>query len=163
MEGMPFRTVCTGCHGELGRGFVPFCPGCGAMSDVAYDLAAVELRDSADPYVRFHDLLPVHDPELLPGDARFTPTVHATALGEAIGLPWLYLKDETNFGADRAAGLGVQLATVRDVGRLRAGSLLAGACPERSSSPVGEKKGVETPRRQSARKRLAIDRRAEGL
>jgi len=95
MEGMPFRTVCTGCHGELGRGFVPFCPGCGAMSDVAYDLAAVELRDSADPYVRFRDLLPVHDPELLPEDARFTPTVHATALGEAIGLPWLYLKDET--------------------------------------------------------------------
>ena len=79
MEGMPFRTVCTGCHGELGRGFVPFCPGCGAMSDVAYDLAAVELRDSADPYVRFRDLLPVHDPELLPEDARFTPTEYAGA------------------------------------------------------------------------------------
>ena len=54
-------------------------------------------------------------------------------------------EDARDARPDRAAGLGVQLATVRDVGRLRAGSLLAGACPERSSSPVGEKKGGATP------------------
>lgn len=64
------------------------------MSDVEYDLDAATLRDSANPYERFFDLLPVEDPALLPA-ARFTPTVHATALGEKLGLPWLYLKDET--------------------------------------------------------------------
>lgn len=65
------------------------------MSDVEYDLSRVELRDSPNPYVRFRDLLPVADPSLLPPDATFTRTVHAERLGATVGLPWLYLKDET--------------------------------------------------------------------
>lgn len=89
-----FRTECTGCRKEL-PGFCPFCPDCGAMSDISYELSAVRLRDSPNPYERFIDLLPVADPLLLPGDARFTPTVHAQRLGAELGLPWLYLKDET--------------------------------------------------------------------
>ncbi len=89
-----FRTVCTACGKDLSDAFHPSCPECGAMSDIAYDLAAVKLRDSANPYRRFIDLLPIADPELLP-DARFTPVVHARRLGAELGLPWLYLKDET--------------------------------------------------------------------
>jgi threonine synthase len=65
------------------------------MSEVSYDLGAVELRESENPYVRFLDLLPVADPELLPPGARYTPTVHAQALGAELGMPALYLKDET--------------------------------------------------------------------
>jgi threonine synthase len=65
------------------------------MADVTYDLARVRLRDSSNPYVRFADLLPVANASLLPSEAAFTPTVHARALGAAIGLPSLYLKDET--------------------------------------------------------------------
>lgn len=90
-----FATACTGCGRTLTEGFHPFCPDCGAMSEVSYDLSAVSLRDSPNPYVRFIDLLPVSDPRLLPADARFTPTIHARRLGARIGLRSLYLKDET--------------------------------------------------------------------
>jgi hypothetical protein len=64
---------------------------------------------------------------------------------------------------ERAAGCEVQVSAVRDFGRLGAWLVLAGACPEWTSAPVREKKGGVTPRRQSARKRLAIDLRAEDL
>lgn len=89
-----YRTACTGC-GKALAGFSPFCPACGEMSDVVYDLASVELRDSPSPYLRFLDLLPVTDASLLPGEARPTPCVHATRIGAGAGLPALYLKDET--------------------------------------------------------------------
>jgi threonine synthase len=89
-----FRTFCTECLQTLGPGFTPFCPECGGMSDIEYDLDRVELRDSPNPYVRYRDLLPVADTSLLP-DGVCTPTVHATKLGDALGMPWLYLKDET--------------------------------------------------------------------
>jgi threonine synthase len=90
-----YHTVCTGCGNDLGGGFVPFCSACDEMSDVAYDLRAVEIRDSENPYLRFLDLLPVADASLLPADARFTPCVHATQIGAANEVPFLYLKDET--------------------------------------------------------------------
>jgi hypothetical protein len=64
---------------------------------------------------------------------------------------------------ERAAGREVQFPSVGDFGRLGMGRALDGACPGRSSAAVGEKKGVVTPPRQSARKRLAMDFRAEDL
>jgi threonine synthase len=91
-----FRTVCTGCARELSDGFAPFCPHCGSMSDVSYDLDAVRLRESPNPYIRFLDLFPVADPGLLPDDARFTRTVHSRRLGGQLGMSSLYLKDETS-------------------------------------------------------------------
>jgi threonine synthase len=90
-----FKTVCTGCHRHLGDGFVAFCPGCGSMSDVEYDLAAVRLRDSPNPYHRYIDLLPVSDVGLLPERATFTPTVHSRSLAARLGMTSLFLKDET--------------------------------------------------------------------
>ena len=106
-----FRTACTGCGRELAGGFFPECPACGAMSDVVYDLPAVTLRDSPNPYVRFLDLLPVSRPELLPADATFTPTVHSRALGGALGMTGLYLKDETGLATgttkDRMAAIAL--------------------------------------------------------
>jgi threonine synthase len=66
------------------------------MTDVEYDLRKVALAESANPYERFRDLLPVEDgATMLPGSARYTPCVHARRLGARLGLPWLYLKDET--------------------------------------------------------------------
>jgi threonine synthase len=92
---MSFRTVCTGCGRDLSGGYHPFCPACGEMSDVVYDLDSVRLRDSTNPYVRFGDLLPVRDASLLPEDAEYTPCVQARRTGGEIELPGLYLKDET--------------------------------------------------------------------
>jgi threonine synthase len=66
------------------------------MTDVEYDLDKVALCDSPNPYVRFADLLPIrtlHD--RLPADTRFTPVIHATRLGAPLGMPSLYLKNET--------------------------------------------------------------------
>jgi threonine synthase len=118
MTGARFRTLCTGCRREVGPGFEPFCSACGAMADVDYDLGAVELRDSANPYVRFGDLLPVDDPALLPGDAQVTPTVHATQLGELVGMEHLYLKDETGLptGTTKDRMAAVALAYLYECG-----------------------------------------------
>lgn len=106
-----FRTECTRCGNVFSDGFVPFCPGCGEMTDVSYELESVQLRDSANPYERFIDLIPVRDPALLPSDAAFTPAVHARALGDTLAMPWLYLKDETGLATgttkDRMAAISL--------------------------------------------------------
>jgi len=65
--------------------------------------------------------------------------------------------------AERTAGREVQLPTVRDFGRLGARPVMARACPEWTSASVREKKGGVAPRRQSPRKRQAIDLIAEDL
>ena len=66
------------------------------MVDVEYALDRVELSDSANPYVRFADLLPVRAlRERLPEGACYTPTIHATRLGRWLGMPALYLKNES--------------------------------------------------------------------
>ena len=72
-------------------------------------------------------------------------------------------EDARDARAERAAGREVQLSAVRDLGRFRAGRSSAAARPGRPPAAVREKKGGVTPRRQSARKRLAIDFSAEAL
>src|SRR3954447_10167035 len=72
-------------------------------------------------------------------------------------------EDTRDSGAKRAAGREVQLAAVRDVRRLGAQWPLTCTRPEGSAAAVREKKGVAMPRRQLARKRLAIDRSVESL
>lgn len=86
---------CRTCGKDTGESYHTFCE-CGGIVDVAYDLARVVLHDSENPYFRFADLLPVRESErLLPGDARYTPVIHAQTLGKQLGLPFLYLKNET--------------------------------------------------------------------
>lgn len=90
-----FSTQCSGCQRRYDNQFQPFCESCGSITEVEYDLSKVRLVESDNPYVRFRDLLPVRDRELLPKDATFTPTVHARGIGKLIGLSNLYLKNET--------------------------------------------------------------------
>jgi threonine synthase len=82
------------------------------MIDVFYDLNTVELHDSPDPLFRFFDLLPIEDPaNLIPMPMRYTPCIHAKALGSRLGLPNLFLKDEsvlpTGTTKDRMAAVSV--------------------------------------------------------
>ncbi|MDR3482803.1 MAG: pyridoxal-phosphate dependent enzyme [Burkholderiaceae bacterium] len=64
--------------------------------DVEYDLDKVELHDSPNPYIRFADLLPIRQShDRLPADARYTPTIHAERLGRHVGMPNLFLKNDT--------------------------------------------------------------------
>jgi threonine synthase len=87
---------CVKCHREFSHGFTTFCEHCGGMIDVHYDLEHAELHESDNPLERFLDLLPVERPEsLLPQDMSFTPCVHAERLGAILGMPRLYLKNET--------------------------------------------------------------------
>ncbi len=113
-----FRTFCTACGRSLSGDFLPFCPDCGAMAEVEYDLPSVRLAESENPYIRFIDLLPVRDPRVLPSAARFTPTVHARGLGERLDMPWLFLKDETGLPThttkDRMAAIA--LAYLKECG-----------------------------------------------
>lgn len=92
-----FQCFCTGCGKLVGNRFEPLCTRCGSMVDVAYETDHAQLYATENPYLRFRELLPVRDSELLPQTANYTPTVHATRLGNHIGIPELYLKDETCF------------------------------------------------------------------
>ena len=86
---------CCSCGKTFDGVFQPFCDQCGNITDVRYDLDQVQLRDSDNPYLRFQDLLPVRDKSLLPTDMTYTPVIHAQTLGKKLGMPNLYLKDET--------------------------------------------------------------------
>jgi threonine synthase len=66
------------------------------MVDIEYDLDHATLHDSDNPLERFFDLLPLdNSANLLPLELQFTPCMHATKLGDYLGMPSLYLKDET--------------------------------------------------------------------
>jgi threonine synthase len=87
---------CVGCQRVPAAGFTPFCRDCGAMIDVEYDLERAKLTDSSNPLERFLDLLPVEQASSLRSqEMSYTPCVHAARLGARLGMPALYLKDET--------------------------------------------------------------------
>ncbi len=86
---------CVRCDKRLPHAFVAFCE-CGGMIDTEYALDRARIHDEPDPLLRYFDLLPIEDPSnILPAGLVTTPTLHATRLGKAIGMPRLYLKDET--------------------------------------------------------------------
>ena len=87
---------CVQCRRRFGEGFHTICDRCGGLVDVEYDLSNARLRDSADPYVRFADLLPIDAYDSAAArHGEYTPTIHALRLGKELGLRWLYLKNET--------------------------------------------------------------------
>lgn len=86
---------CVSCGREIGFGYQTFCE-CGGMIDVRYPLERVRLADTENPYQRFAELLPMSATrDRVPHEARYTPTVHAKRLGRLLGMPSLYLKDDT--------------------------------------------------------------------
>lgn len=90
-----FTLVCTACRAIQSTPYSPFCPKCNTMTEAEYDLSAVTLHDSDNPYLRYYDLIPVNDKSLLPQQAVCTSTVHAKRLGALLGMDELYLKNET--------------------------------------------------------------------
>jgi threonine synthase len=90
-----FQVACVQCATNYDNVYQSFCPKCGGITDVEYDLNKAKLLNTTNPYERFKDLLPVQNKNLLPQNAVYTPVVHAKKLGEKIGLSQLYLKNET--------------------------------------------------------------------
>ena len=87
---------CVSCRKTFPHSFTTVCDRCNALVDIGYDLDRATFYDSDNPLERFFDLLPIEDSaNLLPLDMRFTPCIHATKLGDYLGMPSLYLKNET--------------------------------------------------------------------
>ena len=87
---------CVNCGKTFPHSFTTVCDRCNALVDIGYDLDRATLYDSDNPLERFFDLLPLESSASLPPvDMRFTPCIHATNLGDYLGMPSLYLKDET--------------------------------------------------------------------
>ncbi len=87
---------CVKCGKTFPHSFTTVCDGCGAMVDIEYDLDRATLHDSDNPLERFFDLLPLENSESLPPiEMQFTPCIHATNLGDYLGMPSLYLKNES--------------------------------------------------------------------
>lgn len=90
-----FKVICSACNHIQSGTYTPSCEQCGGLVEARFDLSKVRFRDSDNPYERYFDLIPVSDFEFMPKTGSMTPMVHATKLGEKIGLENLYLKDET--------------------------------------------------------------------
>jgi len=87
---------CVNCGKDFPHSFTTVCDRCGAMVDIEYDLDGVTFYDSDNPVERYFDLLPLESSASLPPvDMQSTPCIHATNLGDYLGMPSLYLKDET--------------------------------------------------------------------
>lgn len=116
--GVNVRHFCVACRKEYPTGFHPFCA-CGGMVDVEYSLERIHLVDSPDPYVRFSELLPLRKLNGSLPKATYTPILQATRLGREIGVPWLYLKNETALPTrttkDRMAAVSIAYLRERGV------------------------------------------------
>jgi threonine synthase len=102
------------------------CPECGKPLLARYDLDKVgravnrEAIDEREATLwRYRELLPVQDPRhvLCMGEG-FTPLIHATRLGKAVGFENLFVKDESlnPTGSFKARGLSVAISRARELG-----------------------------------------------
>lgn len=103
-----------------------FCPECQAPLFAIYDLESARKHLDRDEMLRrprgmwrWHELLPVHQNEnmvtLGEGD---TPLLHLPRVGQAVGLPNLYTKDESlnPTGSFKARGLAVAISKAKELG-----------------------------------------------
>jgi threonine synthase len=114
-----FRLGCDGCGWSGPPAPVFRCPRCDGALEAHMKLAHVTQQPSDQPEFAYFDLLPVSSPDYLhSGTSRATPCRRAERLGAAIGLPHLWIKDEsqqpTGSTKDRAAA--VVLAVFREFG-----------------------------------------------
>ena len=118
---------CSGCEARYPFSQIhTFCPVCQSPLLASYDLASVRARVDRDalrhrPYGmwRWHELLPVQDPEnivcLGEGD---TPLLRLPRIGQELGLTNLYVKDESMnpTGSFKARGLAAAISKARELG-----------------------------------------------
>lgn len=118
---------CSGCRKLHSPDIIQtFCTDCNSPLLARYDLESVrqhtdrdEISGRAGRMWRWHELLPVKDPQhivhLGEGD---TSMLHAPRLGKELGLPNLYIKDESTnpTGSFKARGLAAAVSKARELG-----------------------------------------------
>ena len=102
------------------------CPDCGRPLLARYDLERMRDTASREKQVgceaslwRYAAALPVRDPQYaLSLGEGYTPLVHATRLGEALGMDQLYVKDESlnPTGSFKARGLCMAVSRAHELG-----------------------------------------------
>jgi threonine synthase len=102
------------------------CSTCNKPLLARYDLEAAkqaisprEIAGREPTLWRYRELLPVRDPRYaLSLGEGFTPLVHATRLGQAVGFDKLFIKDEglNPTGSFKARGLGVAVSRAYELG-----------------------------------------------
>jgi threonine synthase len=119
--------VCSACGKSYSASEInTYCLDCQAPLLTQYDLAAVRGRVDRDEIFsrprgmwRWHELLPVDHPEnvisLGEGDSAL---LHLPNLGKELGLPHLFVKDESNnpTGSFKARGLSVAISKAKELG-----------------------------------------------
>ena len=101
------------------------CTVCGKPLVAIYDLKKVRkkitrdvIRSRPPDLWRYRELLPLEDPDSVRSLGEgFTPLVHAKRLGETLGFPTLYIKDESRnpTGSFKARGMAVAVARAREL------------------------------------------------
>ncbi|MGD1993334.1 MAG: threonine synthase [Anaerolineae bacterium] len=101
------------------------CPDCARPLVARYDLALArsqtreELISSEPTMWRYQALLPVQDPAATVSLGEgFTPLLHARRLGDALGMPRLFIKDESlnPTGSFKARGLAMAISRAQELG-----------------------------------------------
>lgn len=102
------------------------CSFCGKPLIVLYDLKKIrksvkqeDIANRAPTLWRYQELLPIEDPNnVFSLGEGYTPLIHATRLGKALGFDNLYIKDEGQnpTGSFKARGLAVAISRVCELG-----------------------------------------------
>ncbi|WP_405976485.1 pyridoxal-phosphate dependent enzyme [Streptomyces sp. NBC_00988] len=105
-----FALVCMLCQSEFAPALTYRCPECQGALEPRYDVSAMVRHDHADPEQVYFDLLPLTSRDFLDSGVTVrTPCRPAPRLGEAISVPGLWIKDEsqqpTRTTKDRLASL----------------------------------------------------------
>jgi threonine synthase len=88
--------ACPRCGWSDVTGFVLHCPACSGAVDPVIDLDRARVRRHDRPELAYLDFLPIDEHDLPPGTFSVTtPCRPAPALGAAIGVPRLWVKDES--------------------------------------------------------------------
>ncbi|MFE5583107.1 pyridoxal-phosphate dependent enzyme [Kitasatospora sp. NPDC056531] len=91
-----YRLLCVSCGWESAPEFRLRCPRCSGALDPRLNLENVTTRDGDQPELTYLDFLPVESGHFLDADVSVrTPCRPAARLGAAIGLPRLWVKDES--------------------------------------------------------------------
>lgn len=118
--------VCPKCSSRYSKGQVHGLCRCGSPLLVVYDLQAARASFSRDVVKgraatmwRYAETLPVQHPEnVVSLSEGFTPLLHARRLGQELGLPNLYIKDESAnpTGSFKARGLSAAVSMAKELG-----------------------------------------------